>query len=116
MKFEDLLREYNLDIKKQPISRKELLKFQIHLNESFLTAGDEITNKNIIGPKIKALNEQYTQELHGNGVGITNNKRELLDLIDDLLDMIGNPSLKLSREQLIAKLQGYREQLRILEQ
>jgi hypothetical protein len=46
---------------------------------------------------------------------ITNDRRELMDLIDDLLDMIQNPYLKISKDQLIQKLKSYKQQLDILD-
>jgi hypothetical protein len=39
------------------------------------------------------------------------NREELEALISDLTSMVGNPAVKLSKEQIIAKLKGYIDQL-----
>lgn len=39
------------------------------------------------------------------------NREELEALISDLTSMIGNPAVKLSKEEIIAKLKGYIDQL-----
>jgi len=116
MKFKDLLKEYGLIITEETVPKKKLIKLQLGINDSFLSACDEITKKNGLEKKIKALNELLSKELIGESALISNDKKELLMLIDDLLDMINNPHIKLSKDQLIAKLKNYREQLGVLEQ
>jgi hypothetical protein len=116
MKFEDLLKEYGVVIEDETTPKSKLLKLQISINETFLSACDDITKKDGVEKQIRSLNKIHKQELLGESSLITNDRRELLDLIDDLLDMINNPHIKLSREQLVDKLNSYREQLKVLEQ
>jgi hypothetical protein len=115
MQFNDLLREFNIPIKEDSIPKKQLLKYQIGINESFLSACDDVSKKQGIEQKIRELNKIHSQEMLRENSLITNDRRELMDLIDDLLDMIQNPYLKISKDQLIQKLKSYKQQLDILD-